>query len=239
MSSVHCLEVGQQEDGNEFEYTDAEIWEVTPTELVRWLNMRTFGITDPGPNTTIQPLVRENTLAFWKNEISLFPMPDCLQGWRSRSTKDGYPTKSAEMNDFIKRVKKLETRKEGAESQAQQPMQEIEFCRRLHEAFKLSNGTTNSSIFWKFGMLTSINFQFHLIARIDNWSWNIFVCLTTLKTLWKPIKLEQERPRQAQWAMADCHGKEYSPCFCMLISVGLWLELSLRLNPSAITSSPW
>ena len=164
MSSVHRLAVDQQEYGYEREYTDAELREVTPTELVRWLNMRTFGVTDPGPNTTIRPLVRANTLAFWKKAIS-FHMPDRLHGWRSGSN-DGNPTKSAEMNDFIKRVKKLETRKQGAESQTRRPMQEIEF-RQLHEVFKSSSGTTNSSIIWKFGMPALINFQFHMIALIE------------------------------------------------------------------------
>ena len=157
MSSVHRLEIGQEYE-YEREYTDAELRQVTPTELVRWLNLRTFGVTDPGPNTAIRPLVRANTLAFWKKSIS-FHMPDCLHGWRS-GTNDGNPTKSAEMNDFIKRVKKLETRKQGAESQTRRPMQEIEFC-RLHEVFKSFSGGTNSSNIWKFGMPALINFQFH------------------------------------------------------------------------------
>ncbi len=144
MSSVHRLvEEGQEEFRYKHEYTDAEMRQVTPSELVRWLNMQTFGVTDPGPNTTIWPLVRANTLAFWKKAISFHIMPDCLHGWRSGSN-DGNPTKSAEMNDFIKRVKKLETRKQGAESQTRRLMQEIEFC-RLHEVFESSSGTTNSS----------------------------------------------------------------------------------------------
>ena len=95
-------------------------------------------------------------------------MPDRLHGWQSGSNY-GNPTKSAEMNDFIKRVKKLETtRKQGAESQTWQRMQEIEFY-QLHEVFKLSSGTTNSYITWIFGMpALVINFQFHMIARINN-----------------------------------------------------------------------
>ncbi len=79
-------------------------------------NFEPIGVTDPGPNTAIRPLVHANTLAFWKKVIS-FHMPDHLHaGWRSGSN-DGNPTKSAEMNDFIKRIKKLESRKQGAESQ--------------------------------------------------------------------------------------------------------------------------
>jgi hypothetical protein len=84
MSSVHRLvEEGQEEFGYKREYTDAEMRQVTPTELVRWLNMRTFGVTDPGPNTTIRPLVRANTLAFWKKAISFHIMPDSF-AWMAK-----------------------------------------------------------------------------------------------------------------------------------------------------------
>ena len=44
-------------------------------------------------------------------------MPNQLHGWRSGSN-DGNPTKSAEVNDSVKRVKKLEARKQGADSNA-------------------------------------------------------------------------------------------------------------------------
>jgi len=236
MSSVHRLAVDQQEYGYEREYTDAELREVTPTELVRWLNMRTFGVTDPGPNTTIRPLVRANTLAFWKKAIS-FHMPDRLHGWRSGSN-DGNPTKSAEMNDFIKRVKKLETRKQDAESQTRRPMQEIEF-RQLHEVFKSSSGTTNSSIIWKFGMPALINFQFHMIARIDDTTQVIMEHIrvhdnfeNALKTRLNWSKNVQDE-RDAPWQIVM---GSMNPVFCVLISLGLWLELNLRLNPSAIAS---
>ena len=81
MSSVHRLEVGQEYPYTR-EYTDDEKRQITPKELVRWLNMRTFGSPNPEPNVTIRPLVRANTLAFWKKAIS-FHMPDRLIPWRS------------------------------------------------------------------------------------------------------------------------------------------------------------
>jgi hypothetical protein len=165
MSSVHRWEAGQ-EYKYEREYTDAELREVTPTELMRWLNVRTFGVVH-GRGTdvaSIRPLVRANTLAFWKKALSFY-MPDRLHGWRS-GRNDGNPTKSAEVNDFIKNVKRLETRKQGAKSQTRRPMKESEF-RRLHQIFK-SFGRENSSIIWKYGMPALCNFQFHMIARIDD-----------------------------------------------------------------------
>ena len=86
MSSVHRLvEEGQEEFGYKREYTDAEMRQVTPTELVRWLNLRTFGVPNPGPDDElIRPLVHANTLAFWKKAISFY-MPNQVHGWRSGS----------------------------------------------------------------------------------------------------------------------------------------------------------
>jgi hypothetical protein len=92
-------------------------------------------------------------------------MPDCLHGWRSGSN-DGNPTKCAEVNNFIKDIKKLEAWKQGADSQMQRPMTEKEF-KRLHEIFKSYGGSHSLSI-WKFGMPALVNFQFHMIGRIDD-----------------------------------------------------------------------
>ena len=101
-------------------YIDDEKRQVTPDELVRWFNLRTFGATNPGPDDeSIRPLVRANTLALWKKAISFY-MPNQLHGWRSGS-------KSAEVNDFVKHVKKFKARKQGADSKAWRPMIEMEF----------------------------------------------------------------------------------------------------------------
>jgi hypothetical protein len=163
-------------------------------------------------------LVRADTLAFWKKAVSLH-MPDCLHGWRSGSN-DGNPTKSAEMNDFIKRVKKLQIRKQGAESQTQQPMQEVKFC-RLHEVFKSSSGTTNSSNIWKFGMSALINFQFHMIALIDDTTQvimehicqhnNFELALKTRLSCSKNVQDECDAPWQIVMGSMN-------PVFCVLIS---------------------
>jgi hypothetical protein len=83
-------------------------------------------------------------------------MLDCLHGWISGSRNDGNPAKCAEVNDFIKYIKKLEARKQGADSQTRHPMTEKEF-KMLHEIFK-SYGGSNSLPIWKFGMPALINF---------------------------------------------------------------------------------
>jgi hypothetical protein len=113
----------------------------------------------------IKSLVRANTVAFWKKAISFY-MPDRLHGWRTGSN-DGNPTKCAEVNDFVKNLKKLEARKQGADSKTRRPMvTEAEF-RRLHHIFKTYGGSHSAGI-WRYGMPALINYQFHMIARIDD-----------------------------------------------------------------------
>jgi hypothetical protein len=92
-----------------------ELRQVTPEELMRWLNIRTFGVADAGRDMVIKPMGRASTLAFWKKAVSFY-MPDCLHGWCSGSN-EGDPTTCAEVNNFIKYIEKLEARKQGADSQ--------------------------------------------------------------------------------------------------------------------------
>jgi hypothetical protein len=129
------------------------------------MNLKSFGVPKRATNSdTVRPMVRANTLAFWKKAIS-FSMPNRLHGWRS-GTIDGCPTKSAEVNNFIKTIKRMETRRQGAVSQTRRPMQE----RCLHAIFKTVGGASLSgrSLVWKYGMPALMDFQFHLIARIDD-----------------------------------------------------------------------
>lgn len=234
MSSVHRLDPGQQYDVDRV-YTDAEKRQVTPEELMRWLNIRAFGVADPPPDTTVKPLVRANTIAFWKKAISFY-MPDRLHGWRTGSN-DGNPTKCAEVNDFIKYVKKLEARKQGAESQTRRPMTENEF-RGLHKVFK-SYGAPHSSVIWKYGMPAIMNFQFHMIARIDDTTQvtidhirvhdNFENALKTRLNWSKNVNDERDAPWQIVLGSMD-------PVYCVFISLALWLETNLRTNASAMAS---
>ena len=238
MSSIHRLEAGQ-EYSYEHDYTDEEKRQVTPAELVRWFNIRTFGVSDPPVVGTIRPLVRANTLAFWKKAISFF-MPDRLHGWRS-GTNDGNPTKSAKVNDYIRHIKRLETRKQGAQSQTRRPMQETEF-RRLHEILKsqdVPNQQRHTSLIWKFGMPALINFQFHMIARIDDTTQVVLEHIRShdnfdnaLKTRLNWSKNVQDE-RDAPWQIVLA---SMNPVFCVYISLGLWLEFNLQSNPTAVAS---
>jgi hypothetical protein len=98
----------------------------------------------------------------------------------------------------------------------------------------------NSSTFqiWKYGMPALINFQFHLIAQIENTTQVILDHIRvhdnfsdTLKTLnWsKNVRDERDAPWQV---ILGC----MNTVFCVFISLGLWLEMNLQSNPSAMAS---
>jgi hypothetical protein len=181
--------------------------------------------------------VRTNTLAFWKKAVSFYSMPDCLHDWHS-GLNVGNPTKCAEVNDFIKyikHIKQLEARKQGADSQTRRLMTEKEF-KRLHEIFKSYGGSHSLSI-WKFGMPALINFQFHIIGRIDDTTQVIMdhICvhnnfehaLKTNLTWSKNVQDERDAPWQIVLGSMN-------PVFCVRISLGFWLESNLRSTPSAM-----
>ena len=157
MSFVHG-----QEYRREKEYTVEERNALTPNDVVCWMNLKTFGIEDP-PVDANPVHARSSSLEFWKKAISFF-MPNRLIPWNSTS-REGNPTKSIEVSDLIKRVKEEEVRKQGVAPQSCRLMTEREF-RLLHSI--LQKYRVSNNIIWRFGVPALVNYQFHLIARIDD-----------------------------------------------------------------------
>ena len=210
MSSVHWLDPGEQYDYRRV-YTEQKNRQVrTPEQLMRWLNIRTFGVLD--------------TVAFWKKPISFYILvPDHLHGWGT-GPNDGNPTNCSKVNDFVNKYhRKLEGMKQGAESEMRRSMEEREF-RGLHEIFKTCGGPHSSGI-RKLGMLALINFQFHLlIARIDNTTQIIMdnICVNDhFENAWKlglNWSKNEQGERDAPWQIVlGC----MNPIFCVFISLGL------------------
>jgi hypothetical protein len=140
-------------------FTDVQLGLVTAADVLRWMNVKTFGIPDP-PLDANPTLARSNSIKYWKKALSFF-MPNRLMAW-NRLTNQGNPTRSIEINDLIKRVKKKEVCKQGVPSSARRPMKEREF-RRLHYILRES-----ANVLWKLGIPALLNFMYHLIARIDD-----------------------------------------------------------------------
>jgi myo-inositol-hexaphosphate 3-phosphohydrolase len=81
----------------------------------------------------------------------------------SAGRNEGNPTRSVENHNLIKRVKKKEVRKQGVASHTQRAITELEFC-TLYTIFR----DVSISMLWRYGMSAMINFQSHVIARIDD-----------------------------------------------------------------------
>ncbi len=105
-------------------YTDAELCAIQPKHVLRWMNFRTFGTIIPAIDDN--PIsVRSSSLQYWKKAISFFH-PVRLMVWSARR-REGNPSRSIEINNLIKRLKKKEVRKQGVVSQTQSAITEVEF----------------------------------------------------------------------------------------------------------------
>jgi hypothetical protein len=235
MSFIH----GRGGEGQEGEYlldhaySKEELLRITPVDLIRWLNVKTFGAENPEHNAT--PLVRASTLDFWKKAISSF-MPDRLMQW-SVGRNEGNPTRSIEVNSLLKHVRKMEARKQGAESQRRRPMVELEFATMMKVFF--DTGIKSKSLIWLYGMRALVNYQFHLMARVDDTTQVVLEhikvhdkfcnCLKTRLNWSKNVNDERDAPWQVILGSVNSS-------FCCFISLGLWLEMNLKTNPSASLS---
>ena len=108
------------------QFTTEELSAITPEVIVRWMSLKVYGTPDPSPNDN--PIEgRSSLLAYAKKAISFF-MPNKLMYWNELANPPiGNPTKSAAVNELIKRVKKKEVRKQGKPSQARKAFTEEEY----------------------------------------------------------------------------------------------------------------
>ena len=97
---------------------------LTPKDIVCYFNIKAYGTMDPDDDATPK-LGRSSSLMFYKKAISYF-MPHKLIGWNIEAGT-GSPTKSIEVNDVVKKVQKMEVRKQGKSSQARRPLTIDEF----------------------------------------------------------------------------------------------------------------
>ena len=205
---------------------------ITPNDVLRYMNLRTFGTTDP-PGDANPTSARANTLAVDKKAISFF-MPN-REKW-SATRMEGNPTQSMQVNGLIRRVRKKEARKQGVPTQARRPILGQEFV-AMHELLNEYDGARRS---WKrYGISAMVNFQFHLIARVDDTTQLVLEhirvhnsfpnCLKTRLNWSKNVNDERDAPWQIVLGSIN-------PVYCVLCSLALWLELNLKSNPVAMTS---
>ena len=245
MSFVHKRPPGQEYTRAQA-YRTSELNAITPIDVLRWMNIKTFGIPDP-PIDANPVSARSSSLTFYKKSISFF-MPNRLIPW-STTRSEGNPTRSNEINDLLKRVKRKEVRKQGVSPKCRRAITEREYRLLLtalqaprREGDDDSNiAVSTNPIVLRYGLPALLNFQFHLIARIDDTTQVLlsnlrpheFFGTNVLKTRlnWsKNVSEERNAPWQIVMGSMDS-------AFCVFISTALWLEMAFsRGNPNAMLS---
>jgi hypothetical protein len=131
---------------------------VTPNQIRQWMNKKAFGVRNPGPEAR-STKCRSATLDVMKKAVSWY-MPnraawDCIRC-------SGNPTRSRDVNEVIKAVKKLQVRRRGKASQTKRAMTQEEF-RNLLTFF-----SAKSDFQHRYRYTTMVKYQYHLIARCDD-----------------------------------------------------------------------
>ena len=88
-------------------------------------------------------------------------MPNRLSNWNQENVT-GNPTKSTNVNDLIKFIKKREVRRLGITSNAKRPLTMMEFRKAL------SMLESHADFEHRYRYSTMLKYQYHLIARCDD-----------------------------------------------------------------------
>jgi len=205
-------------------FTQQRLLQLTPADILKWMNSRTFGMENP-PRDANPCNARSTSIMYWKKAISSF-MPHKSMTWNP-ARNEGNPTKSREINELIAYVKKKEVRRQGVATSARRPLTDGEFRQQqtlLRESPESGNVT-------RYGVPAFANFQSHLISRIDcasQWKKELFKPYDTFlefaakcQLSWaKNIHEEGDAPWQIMLGSRD-------PLFCVFIGLAIWLEFYL------------
>ena len=97
----------EQQVSKDHQFTNEELFRLKPQHIYAFFANLAYGTPSPSLDDT-PTLSRSATLEFAKKAISSF-QPDRLLPWNEQSGT-GNPTRSALVNDLIKRIKKEEVR---------------------------------------------------------------------------------------------------------------------------------
>jgi hypothetical protein len=193
--------------------------EVKPEHIKRWCCVKVFGIPDPTDDDH-PTLGRSSSILFYKKAISHF-MPNRLMSW-NEVTEMGNPTKSREMNDLIKRVKKEEIRKTGKKSSARRGLAHGEYL-SVQEVLRGRNNDKE-----RYLVPCVMNLQYNMIARLDDACELEFEDLKEneqfpfaplIQMCWsKNVHEERDAPEQILLGAQDWR-------YCILLSLAVFLEV--------------
>ena len=185
-------------------FSSEERSSIKPQEIVAWMKLTAFGCSDMGDDD-VPTCGRSNTLAFHKKALSYF-MPNKHLGWNAVSLS-GNPTRSPEVNNLIKRIRRHEVHGAGVSSQAWHAL-------TLPEFHSLVGMAPNSETFNLQVCIPCImKFQVHLIARVDDaahvlmselWAHGLFDYALRVHLRWMKNCLEEsDAPEQIILGSSD------------------------------------
>ena len=217
---------GAEEYDADHVFTRAQLQEIRPVDVKRYLCMKAYNDPDPDINNGARPIHgRSDSLYYLKKALSKF-MPHRTANWVNNQ---GNPTKSDIVNDMIKQVKKFEVRGEGAPSNAKRALKQVEF-RKTITLFRAEDNDWNHK--WRYPMMA--RWQYHLIGRIDDvchfkvddprGHGDFDFCLKTRVRWSKNVMEERQCPPQILLGSMD-------PMFCLLLNFGVYMEEMLSRNP--------
>ncbi len=211
-------------------FPEEQLHHIRPWDILRWFNLKVYGTEEPAADT--EPQVRSNSVLCWKKMLSYF-MPNNHHPWND-ITEQGNPTRARDILKLIRAIKKSEARHQGVASQARRPLMETEYRRALVIA------RTKNDHLVRFGVPALLSIQTALIGRVDDvtqWKKENFKAHNTFPTFaakarlnWsKNVNEERDAPWQILLGSMD-------PDFCVLLNVGLWLEVQLDTHLGAMLS---
>jgi hypothetical protein len=128
----------------------------------------------PDPDNDAKPTeAQSSSLLYWKKALSSY-MPNRLMTWNV-AIQQGNPTKSAEVNNLIKKVKKCEVRHVGAPSKARRAAKMDEY----RAAMRILMAKPQNDLMRCYLVPSLMKFQFHMIGRVDDCSQFLMESLTT------------------------------------------------------------
>ena len=206
-------------------FTDEDLEVVTYDDVINYFKMRCFGTVDPDYNDQdLIVLCRVQSVEYWKKALSWFFVHFELPN----------VTQCKKMTDFLALIGRMETRGKGQPPHDVRPIEHSEF---MHLVRLLKANDARSTIVHKYGLPALVSYQFSMICRIDDATQLVFgnlrrhdkfptVALQSRLTWSKNVREQRSVPWQSLLGSINT-------TFCVLVNVGLWLEVNLGTTPGA------
>ena len=210
-------------------FTREELLELTPLTIKRWFKDITYGDPEYNTDEVERPenvYLRSSSLEMRKKAVSFF-MPNKAAPWVNGQ---GNPTRSGQVNDVIRTLKKYEVRGVAVESQDKRPLTQPEFLKTLD----ILKGVEDIDHKLRYPLMALT--QHHIITRVDDCcelkvdgprGHDRFPFALQLKVRWSKNVLE-ERDCPDQIMLASMNNK-----YCWHIHLAQYLETYLEIEPDA------